>query len=61
MMAEKHSDYTVMYDAELIILRGTTQTIRTQSHKILERFAYSARPYCVQSESGEAIVLTPKS
>lgn len=61
MTVNRHTDCTVLYSSDMIVLRGRHPAIATQAQKILERFAYSARPLQVKTETPDAIVLIPRS
>ncbi len=44
----------------MIVLSGEMRVIHTEADKILRRFAYSAKPYEVQTDTADRIVLTAR-
>ncbi|MFQ5936424.1 MAG: hypothetical protein ACE5LB_08460 [Acidiferrobacterales bacterium] len=57
MLTHKDSNCTIQYSGDRIILSGAVEVIHLEAEKILRRFAHSARPYEVKSDSSHRIVL----
>ncbi|MFQ6021812.1 MAG: hypothetical protein ACE5NW_03745 [Acidiferrobacterales bacterium] len=57
MFISRDSNCTIRYDTDMIVLSGEMQTIHLEADKILRRFAYSAKPYEVQTATVDRIVL----
>ncbi len=49
--------YTVRYFSNRIVLDGNVGAIHAEADKILKRFACSALPYCVVTDTSQHIVL----
>jgi hypothetical protein len=60
-MVQKHTDYTVNYNGEKIVLEGASDAIHVEAEKIVRRFAYSPNPYAVETNSEFRVVLAAKN
>jgi hypothetical protein len=56
-MVTQTNEYTVSYIDDKIVLEGPHEAIHTEALKILRRFAYSLRPYKIESDSDDRVVL----
>ena len=54
------SKCTISYHSDLIVLSGDKQAIHNEADKILRRFAHSARPYQVQEDTADRVVLATR-
>ena len=59
-MVQKHTDYTVTYSADKIVLEGASEAIHLEAEKIVKRFAFSPNPYSIETDSKFCVVLTIK-
>lgn len=57
MVMRKNANCTIKYYRDTIVLSGAMETIHMEAERILRRFAHSARPYEVKSDSADRIVL----
>jgi hypothetical protein len=60
MLVAKEDNCTITYYTDAIVLQGQTQAIHAQAQRILKRFAYSPRPYRVELDNSDQVVLTNK-
>lgn len=60
MFVSKDSSCTIQYDTDMIVLSGEMRVIHVEADRILRRFAYSAKPYDVQTDTADRIVLTAR-
>lgn len=54
-------DCSIKYETNTIELCGDVQAIHIEASKILRRFANSLRPYQVETETAERIVLMARA
>lgn len=60
-MVQKHTDYTVTYNGEKIVLEGASDVIHLEAEKIVKRFAYSPNPYAVEADSEFRVILAARN
>jgi len=48
---------TITYFADTIVLQGQNQVIHAHADKILKRFAFSPKPYRIEVDRGDEVVL----